>query len=234
MSKIQKLAPAWHTEAIAELKKDFGEINALENSAAKRRAYLGLKLIFIKEKGRADNSIPHNEWVSFFEEHFTGITIRTAQRYMTEGESVAERMGWQKRQFVVLEVPPHRLLELPAAKLEAKDQKTQQLLFDMIDERGRFQRRTVYNQVDEKGVVKRGQLPGSKGNTKKMRLESKFADDKQRMEALAVNVPMVARWLAMNCNATGFPQLAKDKREQIIAAIEDAHLFFKSLAKGAA
>jgi hypothetical protein len=199
--KLQKKIPAWHELVISELKKDFSEINALEATAAKRRAYLGLKLIYVKEKGRSDESIPHGQWNAFFETHFKGIPLRTAQRYMAEGESLAEKMGWQIRQIGVFKIPPHKLLEMPAIDLTAKNQKAQQLLLDLIEERGKFSRRTEYVQTDDDGRRHVGRIKGEGGATKEQRLAAQERAEQQTKEELEEELERIAGWLLENGDA---------------------------------
>lgn len=236
MSKLTKIAPAWHAEAAAELNKDFTDINALEMTAAKRRTYLGLKFIYVKEKGKADQSIPHGQFEPWLEKNCANIPRTTIGDYITEANSVCERMGWQKSDFRIFEIPPHKLLEMPKDDLKPKDQKAQQLLFDLVECNGKFRRVTEYKQVKEGADVgerttARGQQKGSKGLTKVMRLNAKFKDEEERMQALAVNVPMVALWIKKNLNPLGFDSLVKlpggkEKLAQIREAFTDAHLYF--------
>ena len=232
MSKISKMAPAWHADAIAELKKDFIEINALEMSAAKRRAYLGLKFHYVKERGRDDGSIPFGQFEDWVHRNCKEIPDRSRRRYMNEAESLVERMGWQIGQIGRFEIPPHKLIELPTANLPAAEQQSQQLLLELVEDRSeRFGAITTYKQIGADGKTRRGQLPGSKGLTKLDRMLANQRKEKANLESCIVQIPGVCMWLKKYSNALGFPQLPKEKREQIRAAIEDAHLYFKSLER---
>lgn len=183
MSALTKLPPAWHAVVAAELNKDFVEIDALEMSARKRRAYLGLKFHYVKERGKADDSIPFGTFEDWMAKHCSSIPDRTYRRYMNEAKSVCERMGWQIGQIGRFEIPPHKLLELPASQVPAKEQKAQQLLLDLVEARGKFQPVTEYKQLDRDGNTLRGQTKGSKGCTKEMRLKAKYANDQEMLVA---------------------------------------------------
>ena len=181
MTKLKKIVPAWHLEAARELNKDFAEVSALDMTARKRRAYLGLKFHYVKERGKLDGSIPHGQFEGWMQENCPAIPERTANRYMAEGKSVCERMGWQIRQIGGFEIPPHKLLELATKDLPAKEHKAQQLLLDLVESRGKFEPFTEYKQVDEHGMPKRGQQKGSKGLTKEMREKAANRSEEERL-----------------------------------------------------
>ena len=235
MNKLTKIAPAWHAEAAAELNKDFTEIDALEMTARKRRAYLGLKFHYVKEKGKLDDSIPHGQFEGWMAVNCPAIPERTKQRYMKEAESVCESMGWQIGQIGRFDTPPHKLLELP--DVPAKDRKAQQLLLELVEARGKFQPVTEYKQLDKDGSPKRGQLKGSKGCTKEMRLKAKYANEQERLTALELNAGLFISWLKENLNLNGFPRMdeatgGKQTLEDFREAIKEAHLFFQNFEKG--
>ena len=241
MNKLTKLAPAWHAEVAAELNKDFTEINAVEMTQAKRRAYLGLKFIFVKEKGKADQSIPHGAFSDWLEENCPAIPRRTIGDYITEAKSLMERMGWQNGEIRHFEIPPHKLLEMPKGDLKPKDQKAQQLLLDLVEGNGKFRRVTEYKQVKEgadagERTNARGAAKGSRGCTKEMRLKAQYATDAERLLALKLWTEGAAMNLTDNLHLQGFPRLDEVKGgkkilDDFIAVVADAHSFLQNLKK---
>ena len=200
MSKLTKHAPAWHAQAAAELNKDFTEINAVEMSQAKRRAYLGLKFIFVKEKGKADQSIPHGQFEGWLKTNCAAIPRTTIGDYITEANSLCDRMGWQKSDFRIFEIPPHKLLEMPKADLKPKDQKAQQLLLDLVEGNGKFRRVTEYKQVREGDDIgertsPRGQLKGSKGLTKAQREAARDLTEAEESAEFDRQIIETTNWL---------------------------------------
>lgn len=217
MNKLSKLTPAWHQEAAELLKKHFAEIHSQFLDSTKKAVWLGIFLNEIKERGKQDGSIPHGEFGPFLKKHFPEVTWRQITTYMQIGRNVCEKGKFQIGNYFQFaangDLPPE--IE---KMIEGKSQKDLQLCLDL-------------KQVDDEGKPQRGQKKGSAGLTKKMRLDAKFKSEAARMEALALNVPQVSLWLKKNCNALGFPQLPKDKLEQIREAITDTHLFFVNLDK---
>ena len=166
-NKISRVVPQWHAIAAAELNQDFAEIDALQMTARKRRAYLGLKFIWVKEKGKEDGSIPHGQFMPWLEKNCSQIPERTVSHYITEAKGVMERVGWQIRQIGEFDIPPHRLLDTPSEELKPAERKQQQLLLDLVEGRGKFQPITEYKQVeyfgDEEMEVKLGRRKGEGG-----------------------------------------------------------------------
>lgn len=225
MSKLQKIAPAWHDEAKKLLVENFEKINAAFLDSTKRAVWLGLFLLNIKQRGKEDKSIPHGFFKDWCKANVPEISFTQLNVYMLLARGVCEKGKFEISNFDAFQKNGNRFFvpgELPPPILKLVEGKTQnQLLLD-------------FKQVEEDGDelrVKHGRLKGSSGLTKKMRLDAKFKSEDQRMKALAVNVPQVALWLKRNCNALGFLNLPKDKLTQIREAVTDAHLFFQNLDK---
>jgi hypothetical protein len=149
MNKLTKHIPDWHAEAAAELNRDFKQVESLLHDAHKRSAYLGLKFHFIKEKGKGDKSIPHGLFQAWLKQNCPQIPLSSVGYYMTEAKSLCERMGWQISKIWIFETPPHLLLLAAPTDLKPAEKKQQQLLLDLVEGKGKFQRVTTYNQVEE-------------------------------------------------------------------------------------
>lgn len=177
MNRSAKLTPDWHAQAAAELNRDFAETEALSLNAQKRRVYLGLKFLYVKFRGKEDGSIPHGQFQAWLQENCPQIPRRSVGNYTTEARSVCERMGWQIGQIGHFEIPPHRLLEAPQSELPPKQQKSQQLLFDLLDGKGKFAPVTEWKRVsdgDDLGdeAVVRGREPGEGGRAARPRTDA--------------------------------------------------------------
>ena len=239
--KLTKRIPDWHAEVAAELNKDFSEINALEMSARKRRAYLGLKFIWVKETGKADGSIPHGQFMPWLQNNVPQIPIGTVGDYITEGRSLMERMGWQISEIPKFDVPPHKLIESPDAAKTKKDRESQQLLLDLVEGRGKFRPVTEYKQVEEGEDVgerrtKLGRRKGEGGASKEQRLNAQLRDDAERLEALKHWAAKVTAELLENVGVKGVARIDEvgGERElhQLTEAVAYAHGFLQNLKKG--
>ena len=211
--KLTKRIPAWHAEVAAELNKDFSEINALEMSARKRRAYLGLKFIWVKEMGKADGSIPHGQYEPWLEKNLPQIPRTTIGDYMTEARSLCERMGWQISDIRIFDVPPHKLLESPDAAKTKKDRESQQLLLDLVEGRGKFRPVTEYKQVEEGEDVgerrtKLGRRKGEGGATREQRELARIADVEERKTMLRTKSIEITNWLMHHADTDGLLLIA--------------------------
>lgn len=154
--------------------------------AEKRTAYLGLKLIYVKMRGKADQSIPHGQFQNWIAEKFPKIPYRSAAYCMAKATSLCERMGWKLEALPEFSVPPHRLLLDAPKDLPAKAQKEKQLLLELVEMRGDFQPTSEYKQVkkgDDLGeqTNKLGRRKGEGGATK---LQRANADELTRRELL--------------------------------------------------
>lgn len=166
MNKLSKMAPAWHAKVIAEIEREFAETNELTETARRRRARLGMMLIWIKAAGKADGSIPHGEFGPWLKKHLPAIPAATAGKYITEAKSICDLLQWQISRIEKFETPPHKLLLAKAEDLSPEDRAHQKELFKIIDEQSHFQAVTEYKQVqmvDDATVARRGRRPGEGG-----------------------------------------------------------------------
>ena len=185
MSKLTKKSPAWHAEVAAELNREAVEIIALAEEADKRRARFGLMLIWVKEQGKADGSIPHGQFGPWLEAHCPMLPRSTAGDWITQGKSALDLLRWQNSEIRNFETPPHRLLAMPPDDLNGVEKERQKKLLVVIEQQKQFRALTRYTQVelkDDATVPRRGQLKGSKGLTKEQRLA---ANQKERGATIA-------------------------------------------------
>ena len=121
-----------------------------------------LLMIYARQRGKADGSIGHGEFLPWLEKHCPGIPQRTAYDYIHEGNEMCERLGWQICEFRNFEVLPHQLITASADELSPKARKQQQMLLDLVDGKGKFTPIIRFQQM-ENGNVKRGRLVGEGG-----------------------------------------------------------------------
>lgn len=166
MSKLTKTAPEWHARVAAEINREFAETNELNETARRRRARLGLMLIWVKAMGKADGSIPHGGFGKWLEENCAAISRRTAGNYLAEAGSICGLLGWQIGKICHFETPPHRLLEVKPEALAGDDRAHQKKLAKVIEEQAQFSAVTKYQQVeivDDELVPRRGRVKGEGG-----------------------------------------------------------------------
>jgi hypothetical protein len=241
MKSVAKISPAWHAEAAAELSRDFAEVTALSLTAQRRRAYLGLKCLYVKMRGKADGSIPHGHFMSWVRDNCPAVPYRTLGDYMGEAQSVCERMNWQIGEIRQFDIPPHKLLELTADGLEAPARKDQQMLFDLLDGKGKFRAVTEYKQVEEDGDgilrPKVGRRKGSNGNPKAIRQAAQERDDHAALVDIMGKMEEFTEILNDNRNLVLCSRvdelpggaLALSKFQE---AVSGAHFYFLNLMKG--
>lgn len=163
MHKLQKPAPAWHAKVIAEIEREFAETDELTETARRRRARLGMMLIWIKAAGKADGSIPHGEFGPWMKKNLPAIPMPTAGSYITEAHSIFDLLGWQISGIQKFETPPHKLLLAKPEVLSPEDKANQKELLKIIDQKSHFQAVTQYKQVemkDDATVPKSGRRVG--------------------------------------------------------------------------
>lgn len=231
MSKaLAKKAPAWHAEVAAEIKREFAETNELTESARRRRARLGLMLIWVKEAGKADDSIPHGQFGGWLEANCPSIPRRTIGDYITEAKSICELLRWQNGEIRHFETPPHLLLSAKPADLKGVEKERREKLAGIIDQQKHVRAVTQYKQVklvDDANVPARGQMKGSKGLTKEQRLAAKA---KERGATIA----NLKQWLADHgddCDELADAKHAGDPevRAEALAILPKVENFFRFL-----
>lgn len=176
-NKVGKAAPAWHAQVAAEINREFAETNELNEKARHRRARLGLMLVWVKEAGKADGSIPHGYFGQWLETNAPGIPRSTVGDYLTEAKSVCDLLQWQNSEIRKFDTPPHRLLMASPDDLKGVEKERQRKLLDIVEQRKHVRAVTQYKQVelkDDETVAKRGRLKGSDGNPKHKRVAHKM------------------------------------------------------------
>lgn len=163
MSKLDKIKPAWHAQVIAEINREAPELIGLDETIKRRRTRLGLMLIWVKETGKADGSIPHGKFGPWLEENLPLIPRRTAGEWITQGQSLMDLLGWQIGEIRHFEIPPHRLLCEASDALAPEDRKHQA---ELLKAEKKFQVVSQFKQtelVDDATVGKRGRVKGEGG-----------------------------------------------------------------------
>ena len=223
MSKaLQKTAPKWHDEAKQLLAENFGKIHTAFQDATKRAVWLGMFLNHIKEKGKADESIPHGQFGPWLEKNVPEISRDTVATYMNLAKSVCE-----KGKFEISEFPKFAQLGHLPPKIEKMiEGQTQQQLF------------LEFKNVDGDGNPRKpGQQKGSKGLTKEMRMKAAYENQAEHLKDLKVTTEVICETITRELNLKGFAALDETPGgakvlEDLIATIEDAHSFFTNLKKG--
>ena len=122
---LMKLPPAWHAEAIELLKQNFGAIHQSFLDGTKKAVWLGLFLIFIKERGKEDKSIPHGAFGPWLKANVPDLHWDTCCTYMRLARDVAEKGKFQISEFRNFAGEQR----LPPSLLKLVEGKTQQQLF---------------------------------------------------------------------------------------------------------
>lgn len=158
-NSLIKAAPAWHAEAVTLLKGNFGQIHNTFCDATKRAVWLGFFIVSIKERGKADGSIPHGQFMPWLAKHLPEIKHSQAAVYQTLARNVAEKGKIQISDFRKFESG-----ELPEKVLKLIEGKTQdQLMFS-------------FKQVEETDGelhAKRGRKKGEGGASREQRAAHK-------------------------------------------------------------
>jgi hypothetical protein len=224
-NKLQKIAPAWHGEAKKLLAENFAKINSAFLDSTKRAVWLGIFLNHIKDKGKADGSIPHGMFGPWLKENLTDVPWDRANEYMRIGREVCEKGKFQIRDFPQFAASGN----LPSQILQLVEGKTQKQLF--------LEFKQVEMGEDGEFRVKRGRAKGSNGNPKHVRDAGKFRNEQERLDALKLKMDEVSDWLDENLNLKGFPKVDEVKGgaktlATFAAKISHANSFLINLNKG--
>lgn len=143
--QLQKSPPAWHAEAIQLLNENFNAIHAAFLDATKKAVWMGMFLNHIKDKGKADGSIPHGQFGPWLEKHVPQVSWNLCNTYMRLATGVCE-----KAHFQIVDFPQFAQIgHLPPEVEKVTEGKTQQQLF--------FEFKNVDADGNKRG---RGRLPG--------------------------------------------------------------------------
>lgn len=225
MSKIAKVAPTWHARIAAEIASEYVESNELNETARRRRARIGLMLIWVKEAGKADESIPHGQFGAWREKNLPMIPRGTIGDYITEAKSICDLLKWPITQIKDFHTPPHLLLAAKPSELKGEDHTHHKKLMAVIDQQSHFRAVTKYAQVelkDDATVAKVGRRKGEGGASREQRHAHKIklrdmdvAARKHRItnigeacEALAEDAGMIDPEIADE-RAAALPKIAK-------------------------
>jgi hypothetical protein len=224
-NKLQKIAPAWHGEAVTMLSENFAKIHSQFLDSTKQAVWLGLFLVHIKQRGKDDKSIPHGAFGPWLKDNLPNLSWDTICTYMRLAKDVAEKGKFQIsefRNFIGNGNLPVELLKI----VEGKTQKQLFLEFKQVEmgEDGEFR-------------VKRGRSKGSNGNPRHVRDAGKFRNEQERLDALKLKMDEVSDWLDENLNLKGFPKVDEVKGgaatlKKFSEKISHANSYLISLLKG--
>jgi len=234
MSKhLEKQSPAWHAKVIAEINREFAETNELSETARRRRARLGLMLIWVKEAGKADGSIPHGMFGPWMKKNLAGIPLGTAGDYITEANSILGLLKWQNSEIPKFETPPHLLLIAKSEDIKGVEKERQKKLADVIAQQKHVRAVTQYKQVelkDDATVAKRGRVKGEGGATKEQRARAKQIQAETEIKGLRIQVIQfgeLADALA-NDKAIGEPEI-QEQFEEVFPKIENLFRYMQRI-----
>lgn len=121
MTSLTKLTPQWHTEAATLLQQNFEQIHSNFLDSTKKAVWLGMFLNHIKEKGKADGSIPHGQFGPWLEVNLPTISRQTVKVYMRLATNVCEKGKFQIddfRHFAELGKLPPTVLQIIEGKTQ--------------------------------------------------------------------------------------------------------------------
>lgn len=136
MNALQKMPPAWHTEAVKLLTDNFTQIHAAFTDATKRAVWMGLFLNDIKARGKADGSIPHGQFGGWLERNVPDLSVSQVYTYMKLAAGVCDKGHFEIADFREFAQVPGQLPPKIEKMIEGKTQ--QQLFFEFknVDEHG--------------------------------------------------------------------------------------------------
>lgn len=232
MSKVQKVLPEWLQKAVADVKADFADTADLIETARRRRARLGLKLIWIKEMGKADGSIPHGEFQPFLKREFPGTPLSTVGDYITEAKSVLELLRWQISEIRRFETPPHKLLITDSSDLKGVEKDRQAKLNKIIEQQSHFRAVTQYKQVelkDDATVPRAGRRKGEGGASREQRAAHRMKLAQAELAEQKILLRQLGNFLDDTANETVLrkPEL----REEFLDLFPKAENWFRLLQR---
>jgi len=217
-NKLQKGTPAWHAEAVTMLKGNFEKIHTTFCDATKRAVWLGFFIVSIKERGKADGSIPHGAFMPWLAKNLPEISVSQTKVYQTLARNVAEKGKIQIADFRLFENGG----ELPDKVLKLIEGRTQdQLMFS-------FKQVEDVNDGDLR--TKRGRAKGEGGATKEQRALAKRMEAETEIAGLRIQITQfgaLADALA-NDAAIGNPELDAEFAE-VFPKIENLFRYMQRL-----
>jgi hypothetical protein len=176
---LTKPTPAWHAEALNIVRGNFPIIFSDLCSAAKRAVWMGIFFSYIKERGKADESIPHGQFLPWIHNNFPEFSKRTAQSWMRSGADILAdadiQIGnfgqFEKRSLCIFAHDGNSgLMELwtaPVEKLPAAIREIRECIDAAIENKKKGRMLVIspvqVNEKDDDAERKRGRLPGEGG-----------------------------------------------------------------------
>lgn len=215
MSKLTNQPPKWHAEVAAEIAREYVETNELNESARKRRARIGLMLIWVKEAGKADGSIPHGQFGPWLEKHLPKMPRATVGDYITEGKSICGLLHWKLGELPQFKTAPHLLLSAKADELKGADKEHHTKLVKVIDQQSHFRAVTEYKQVelkDDATVPKVGRRKGEGGASREQRAKAKQLQAAADLAGRKIQFAQLGELADLYANdaGAGDPELAEE------------------------
>ncbi len=194
--KVSTRDPEWLKESAGLLRQNFSHIHCALLDAAKRAAWLGLFLNYIKERGKEDHSISHGQFGPWLKNNLPDLNRDTVAFYMAIGRNIAKKTKLQFSKFGKSEICQRG--ELPDNVLLLVEGKTQNQLFL------EFKQAKVQ---DDCLVVAPGRAKGCRGTSKTQRDDAKATEEAGRRKALAHDSRAFRNWIDKNCDDRGFGTL---------------------------
>lgn len=216
MSKPKEI-PAWHAEAAAALNSNFAPIDSAFHEAKRRAIWYGMFLIHVKERGKADKSIPHGQFKKWIKLHLPDIPRTTVASYITSAKELLGKIKLSHKKFQALEFSTDgklpKQIEEGIAKVES-----------------RFQLHMEYKQSkieDDALVTARGRIKGQGGATKKQREDAQARKERLRREKVEVWSINAVDTLKEYADAKHFGELTDETKQALADAMRLALPFLK-------
>jgi hypothetical protein len=218
--QLQKAVPAWHAEAVTMLKGNFEKIHTTFCDATKRAVWLGFFIVSIKERGKADGSIPHGQFMLWLAKHLPEISVSQTKVYQTLARNVAEKGKIQIADFRLFENGG----DLPEKVLKLIEGKTQdQLMFSF---------KQVEDVNDGESRSKRGRKKGQGGASREQRVaaRARITDmEIAEVKAFLINLGDACDQAANN-KGLGNPECAAEF-DAVFPQVENLFRFMQSIKK---
>lgn len=201
------------------LKGNFEKIHSTFCDATKRAVWLGFFIVSIKERGKADGSIPHGMFRPWLAKHLPEISLSQIAVYQTLARNLAEKGKVQISDFRTFEKGG---LDLPDKVLKLIEGKTQdQLMFSF---------KQVEEVNDGELRAKKGRKKGEGGATKEQRARARLMQAETEIKGLRIQITQfgeLADALA-NDKAIGEPEV-QQQFEEVFPKIENLFRYMQRI-----
>jgi hypothetical protein len=231
--KLQKNTPTLKVVADDQAAQKLRELLKDADDGFRRVVKVGLYIEWIAA------NLPQGQFLPWLRAHCEDVPYVTIHRWRTMAKNLCEWAGLKLSNLDNLPVPAEKLLDLPPADLPPEIARAREKMEEVLDS-ARTPKQLFLDIGFKQGELgpdgypraRVGQMKGSKGCTKKMRLDAKALNDQERLTAAVANVPAICLWLKKNCNLNGFPRFdevagGRQAHAQIREAVEDAAAFFR-------